>query len=406
MSKITTEIFIERARAVHGDRYDYSKVEYTIMNARVCIICKEHGEFMQQLKHHLSGQGCRQCGYLKNKLRKQIPFEEFVKDSKEKYGDKYTYYKETYTCISEKVKITCPDHGEFMTVARDHRDYGSGCKKCGKLSAIEKTRVTYEEFIKRAQEKHSDKYDYSQVSYTKVHDHVSILCKIHGVFQQKAYIHMLGQGCKKCGNIDGHNKTRWTTQKFIEVASRIWGDEYDYSKVNYYNSMTPITIICKKHGEFQRTPKSHINEKTRAACPLCKHICTSRIAIEWLNYMQASYNTLIQFNGNPLKHGEHRIRNSLYHADGYCEKTDTIWEFFGTWFHADIRKHHPDKINTMMNVTFGELYNRTLKKIEFCKSQGYRLVMCWELDWRRGIKALTKIQRMFLKKRALKSKSA
>ena len=55
-----------------------------------------------------------------------------------------------------------------------------------------------------------------------------------------------------------------------------------------------------------------------------------------------------------------------------------------------------------MNVTFGELYARTLKKIEFCKSQGYKLVICWELDWRRGIKALIKLQRLFIKRRARK----
>ena len=291
-----------------------------------------------------------------------------------------------------------------MVQARKHRDYGSGCRKCGQLISIEKTRITYDEFIKRAHEKHNDTYDYSQVSFTKVHDKINIICKIHGMFQQKVCQHIWGNGCRKCAFKKQSDNARWTTEKFIEVATRIWGNEYDYSKVDYYDSLTPITIICNKHGEFQRTPKSHINEKSRAACPLCKHICTSRIAIEWLNYMQVSYNTCIQFNGNPLKHGEHRIRNSKYHADGYCEKTDTIWEFYGTWFHADIRKHDPNAINTMMNVTFGELYARTLKKIEFCKSQGYKLVMCWELDWRRGIKAITKIQRMFHMKRALKTK--
>ena len=81
MSKITNEIFIQRAKEVHGDVYDYSKVEYTSKNL-IKIICKVHGEFMQKPNNHLSGQGCKLCGYLKNKLSKQIPFEEFVKKLK------------------------------------------------------------------------------------------------------------------------------------------------------------------------------------------------------------------------------------------------------------------------------------------------------------------------------------
>ena len=61
MAKLTTEEFIAKAKAVHGDKYDYSKVEYVKSKEKVTIICLEHGEFLQTPQKHLFGQGCPIC---------------------------------------------------------------------------------------------------------------------------------------------------------------------------------------------------------------------------------------------------------------------------------------------------------------------------------------------------------
>ena len=65
MAKLTTEEFIRKAREVHGDRYDYSKVEYVNSTTKVCIICKVHGEFWQAPKNHLKSNGCHMCSGLR-----------------------------------------------------------------------------------------------------------------------------------------------------------------------------------------------------------------------------------------------------------------------------------------------------------------------------------------------------
>ncbi len=65
MAKLTTEEFIKKAREVHGDRYDYSKVVYVSSKEKITIICPEHGEFLQSPQKHLSGQGCPNCGLRK-----------------------------------------------------------------------------------------------------------------------------------------------------------------------------------------------------------------------------------------------------------------------------------------------------------------------------------------------------
>ena len=64
----TTEQFIAEAKAVHGSKYDYSKVEYKNNKTKVCIICHIHGEFLQVPKDHLDGIGCKKCGRLKRRI--------------------------------------------------------------------------------------------------------------------------------------------------------------------------------------------------------------------------------------------------------------------------------------------------------------------------------------------------
>ena len=59
--KKTTERFIEEVKGIHGDKYDYSKVEYKGINENVCIICPKHGEFWQTPSNHLKGCGCQKC---------------------------------------------------------------------------------------------------------------------------------------------------------------------------------------------------------------------------------------------------------------------------------------------------------------------------------------------------------
>jgi len=58
----TIEEFIEDARRVHGDKYDYSEVDYKNNKTKVSIICKKHGLFYQTPNDHLSGYGCKKCG--------------------------------------------------------------------------------------------------------------------------------------------------------------------------------------------------------------------------------------------------------------------------------------------------------------------------------------------------------
>lgn len=108
-------------------------------------------------------------------------------------------------------------------------------------------------FIEKSKKIHNNLYDYDLVDYKKSIINVDIICNQHGVFKQTPHNHLKGRGCPKCsGNI------RLSTDEFINKAYKKYGNKYDYSKVNYVNGKTKITIICYKHGEFEQIPDNHL----------------------------------------------------------------------------------------------------------------------------------------------------
>lgn len=122
-------------------------------------------------------------------------------------------------------------------------------------------KLTQEDFVRKSNEVHNGKYDYSLSEYTSNHAKVRIICPIHGEFEQRASAHMAGQGCPKC------RKNAPVTQEVcLARFQEVHGDRYDYSLVRYVNNTTKVRIICREHGEFEQTPAAHVNGQ---GCPRC-----------------------------------------------------------------------------------------------------------------------------------------
>ena len=240
--KLTTEQFIEKARLVHGDKYDYSKTFYNKMKENVCIICPEHGEFWQQPRHHLSGSNCPICNPYHS-----LDLDAFLQKSREVHGDKYDYSKVMFKGNRTKVCIICPIHGEFWQLPPNHMR-GSGCPFC----ADEKQRDTKEEFISKATKIHGDRYDYSKVKYVNSQTKVCIVCKEHGEFWQKANDHVQGRGCPICS----HMRPSIVNEGFIKDLPYISSHERVY--------------ICW-HAMVSRCNSSKVHKKqpTYKDCEVC-----------------------------------------------------------------------------------------------------------------------------------------
>lgn len=263
MKKLTTEEFIKRAREVHGDKYDYSKVEYVNSRTKICIICPKHGEFWITPHSHLTGHGCHKCS-----CKCVLSAEEFVKRAKEIHGNKYDYSKVEYKNYDTKVCIICSEHGEFWQMPHSHLQ-GNGCPVCGKLKLREQFQKTNNDFIEQARKVHDNKYDYSKTEYVNANTKVCIICPEHGEFWQSPDNHLHKQGCPLCANINRLLKKSENTETFIIKANSVHNKEYDYSYVKYVNAHTKVCIIHKKCGYmFWQTPNSHLRG---SGCPKCSN---------------------------------------------------------------------------------------------------------------------------------------
>lgn len=193
MKRMTIEEFIEKARNVHGNKYDYSLVEYINNETKVKIICPEHGIFEQTPNSHLRHK-CFRCSadkFLSNTI-------EFIKKANNIHDNKYNYSLVDYKVANKKIKIICPEHGIFEQMPYSHLK-GKGCCKCFAKNKCESN----EEFIKKALKIHGDKYDYSSIKYENVVNKMTIICKLHGKFEQSASYHLRGIGCPICRESKG-----------------------------------------------------------------------------------------------------------------------------------------------------------------------------------------------------------
>jgi very-short-patch-repair endonuclease len=347
MKKKTKESFIEESKFVHGDKYDYSKVEYVNARTKVCIICPEHGEFWQRPADHVRGIGCPKCKVDKITSARRLSTNEFIEKSKNIHGNKYDYSKVEYVNAKTKVCIICPEHGEFWQTPSHHL-LGQGCIKC-KLDRPSPNRLTTEEFISKAKQVHGDKYDYSKVNYLGNKTKVCIICPEHGEFWQTPNSHLGGEGCYKC-RVKIYDKN-----SFIIEAEKNHGNKYDYSKVEYVNSITKVCIICPKHGEFWQTPSSHINQK--CGCPICNQ---SHLEEETRMYME----------NNKIKFEQQKMFNwlGMMRLDFYLPELKQVIECQG------IQHFEPTDFGRMgsehARKVFTDIVRRDKLKKKLCEEHG------------------------------------
>ena len=271
--RLTTEEFIIRAKKVHGDKYDYSKVHYHNNRTKITLICLKHGEFLQRPDKHLTGNGCIKCGY--KKVWNRDDLESFLKKATKLHGDKFDYSKVEYINSQKKVVIICSKHGEFTQRPYSHLQ-GAGCDKCSRENPNNK--LDTDKFIKKSIKLFGDRFDYSETIYFDIKSNITLICPIHGKFSTNAENHLnsvTSGGCKKCKYASSSETLSHTKEDFVTKANNLWNKKYDYAKVSYKNANTKVIIVCEEHGSFMQTPGSHLSGH---GCPKCYFKTEARIA--------------------------------------------------------------------------------------------------------------------------------
>ena len=256
------EKFIEKAKKVHGDKYNYSKVDYIDSITKVCIICPIHGEFWQTPQGHIRGNSCPKCANKKRGDTFRNNKEDFIEKANTIHGNKYSYENVEYINAETKVEIICKEHGAFSMTPMNHL-LGQGCPKCSGKG------LNTNEIIEMFKKIHGNEYDYSKVVFSKMHDKVCIICREHGEFWQIPSKHLLGQGCPKCGIRKRSREKNIGQEEFIRRCKKIYGDKYIYTETKYDKMQDKVKIICPKHGEFWQKPYDHLHGH---GCPKCGFI--------------------------------------------------------------------------------------------------------------------------------------
>lgn len=280
---ITNEAFIQKAKLLHNNNFEYTLCNYISYKSPIRIICKEHGEFTTLPPYHLESKsgGCQKCSYFKI-----TNTEQFISKSQKIHNYKYDYSLTNYIRNNKKVTIICPIHNEFEQIPSNHYKYG--CLKCsGKFLKPQ------EEFIQECRIAHHNKYDYSLTIYKGMFKQITIICPQHGYYHQLATNHLHGQkGCPKCSKRISKNEILWLNSLNIpnDKSHRNVYINID-SKKYYVDGFDPLTKTIYEyngdywHGNLSLYNPNDIHPEAKVSyIELWKKTCAKKVAFENAGY--------------------------------------------------------------------------------------------------------------------------
>lgn len=337
----TTESFTTAATAVHGERYDYSRVAYTNNKTPVAIVCPEHGEFLQTPADHIhSKAGCPACSG-----NEKLSLPKFLEEARVHHGEKYDYSQVKITNNLDPVTIICPEHGAFEQAPKQHR-LGRGCPTCGGTK-----KLTLEEILARFQAAHGSRYDYSRVALANVRNEVTIICREHGEFDQIVALHADGRNCPKCVAAKGAAEKRTPLgdlQQMLESARP--GTAIDLA--NYENRNSKISLQCPRGHEYTQ----RVGDVKRYGCSTCAG-----------RYSSGEQELRAFVTGLGVRTEKTRKIVPPKELDLWCPDHNVGFEFNGLYYHSD--------------ATRADARTTHKHKSDGVRAAGGSLVHIWSDDW-------------------------
>jgi len=330
-------------------------------------------------------------------------FEKWKEEAILKHGDTFKYidieYRKNGKSYGTYLIFECSIHGVLIKEAKAHTKKGIGCKDCSNLNK----RKTFENWIIDGNNKHNNFYKYINLYYENKKPFLTIFCEIHNrTFTQNATNHCtIGQKCPDCGMIDRvknkkptiHNK-RKTFEIWKQQGKETHENYYKYISLEYIKDNREkdepfLNIKCPKHGKFKQRAKEHIYG---SGCDKCASKGCSKQQIEWLNLKNIIDNTHIQHFENK---GEYKIKDIGKRGtkvDGFSKELNKVYEFHGDYYHGNPKRFNQTKI-FHYDITFGELYNKTIERTKNIRKLSYKVEEMWELDWNNHKKLMKEIRK-------------
>lgn len=321
---MTKKKFLERARLLHGYKYEYPNLNDKILLSDHIDIVFNGEIYTQKVNNHINLKRCPE------KSTKVKTTDQFIRDARLVWGEKYDYSLTEYKGSSKRIKVIY-DGVILEQKASSHL--------LGK--SPERNISNKENFIKKSKKIHGDKYDYSLVDFKSAEDEVII--GYNGKFyKQKPYSHLSGHmPDRKCLS------TMKTDEDFILEASFVHDGKFIYDNVRYTGNKKNVTITCPYHGEFYETPSSHLIGN---GCRECVEFIGNKKISKFLDRRGLDYTR------------QYRIESILF--DFYIPSIRTVIEFNG--------KHHYqplDSLDKYLNIK-----NSDKSKLEYCNENYINLI--------------------------------
>ena len=288
-----------------------------------------------------------------------------------------------YINTNQKITWICENDHIFETTFKNILK-GHGCKKCSCRVAGIKNTKPYTFCIEKLAERNKQNperkvYPNDIVEYTGMTKPMTWKCdKGHKWKATPKTIIYTNSYCRICANKKTALKQSHDKNSILEQVD-VHNREYPNKMVivddvgNYKNNKSQIRWVCTSGHKWSSSLGNIINND--AGCPICAKSGFSYKAINWLKLMAQENNIHIQ---HALNGGEYKIPNSRYKADGFCKETNTIYEFYGDEFHGNPQTRNLNEMCPISKTTYGELYEKTMKREQFIKDSGYKLIIIWE----------------------------
>ena len=268
------------------------------------------------------------------------------------HGNMYDYSKVVYINNSTKIIITCNLCGREISITPSHHLRGQGCKPCGIKRFADSQRKSTDDFKIEANKSHHGKYDYSKSVYVSRHKKLTIICPVHGEFEQTPGNHYR-YGCNKCGCEITAKKQKHSNIEVLNQMGLIHSNKYLYPGFDNSSMKGKIDIECPIHGIFKQKLSNHIHKQY--GCPKCaSHISKQEIELqEWLSqYVNIETNN--RHIIPPLE------------IDIVIPSHKIAIEYNGIYWHGE---------------QWGKDKHYHINKYKKCQDVGYRLIQIWENEW-------------------------
>jgi hypothetical protein len=293
---------------------------------------------------------------------------------------------QTYSSTYSKLWFRCRNNHIFETSPHNVLK-GHDCKKCSMKRVTLENRKDNSTFIKQLEQR-NEKFPNKKVSlvegqiYQKTNEPLSFRCMQGHVWNAIPKTIIRGSYCPECKrnkNILLHTYTTDTFIKLLDERNNTFNEKkvFLHSNQEYKGFKSPLAFFCDKNHEWISTPDNVLNAKS--GCPICARKSYSSKCIQWLKEIQKREKITIQHMLH--KDGEYIIPGTRLKVDGFCKETNTVYEFYGDYWHGNPLTTNHTQLNEITQTTFGDLYSNTVDRENKIKSLGYKLVSIWESDY-------------------------